>query len=166
MKVDIESKNRLAAFLKFRVDTQYKPSYTFKRFFLSQSPPSSNKLESLYKQLKFNDSCGPTYKRTEAQNVVGSFMALLTSLLYQCFWKLDQNPCRKIQAVVYGTPSPSFARLQLFCFLSPWVAPMLSPGFMVGQEELDGKFHCKQTMVTILSIAIRYETYVPCHQFE
>ena len=49
MKVDIESKNRLAAFLKFLVDMQYKPSYTFNRFFLSQSPPSSNKLLKLCK---------------------------------------------------------------------------------------------------------------------
>ena len=130
MKVEIESKNRSAAFLKFRVDMQYKPSYTFKRFFLSQSPPSSNKLASLYKQLWFNDTCAQLSKRKNHRMLLGISLHLLTSSLYQCFWKLDQNPCRKIQAAVYRTPSPSFAQQQLFCFLSPWVVPMLSPGFM------------------------------------
>jgi len=46
VKVEIESKNKLAAFLKFLVAMQYNPSYTFNLFFLSQSPPSSNKLQS------------------------------------------------------------------------------------------------------------------------
>jgi hypothetical protein len=41
----MESKNKLAAFLKFLVAMQYKASYTFSLFFLSQSPPSSNKLQ-------------------------------------------------------------------------------------------------------------------------
>jgi hypothetical protein len=49
VKVEIESKNRLVAFLKFLVAMQYKPSYTFNRFFLSQSPPSSNNLQSVTK---------------------------------------------------------------------------------------------------------------------
>jgi hypothetical protein len=42
----MESKNKLVAFLKSLVAMQYKPSYTFNLFFLSQSPPSSNKLQS------------------------------------------------------------------------------------------------------------------------
>lgn len=46
VKVEIESKNKLAAFLKFLVAMQYNASYTFNLFFLSQSPPSSNKLQS------------------------------------------------------------------------------------------------------------------------
>jgi hypothetical protein len=45
VKVEMESKNKLAAFLKFLVAMQYKASYTFSLFFLSQSPPSSNKLQ-------------------------------------------------------------------------------------------------------------------------
>jgi hypothetical protein len=42
----MESKNKLVAFLKSLVAIQYKPSYTFNLFFLSQSPPASNKLQS------------------------------------------------------------------------------------------------------------------------
>ena len=52
----MESKNKLAAFLKFLVAMQYKPSYTFNLFFLSQSPPSSNKLQSVKKYtVKYHD---------------------------------------------------------------------------------------------------------------
>jgi hypothetical protein len=53
VKVEIESKNKLAAFLKFLVAMQYNPSYTFNLFFLSQSPPSSNKLQSGETMLDF-----------------------------------------------------------------------------------------------------------------
>jgi hypothetical protein len=54
VKVEIESKNKLAAFLKFLVAMQYKPSYTFNLFFLSQSPPSSNKLQPVKYMVKYH----------------------------------------------------------------------------------------------------------------
>jgi hypothetical protein len=59
VNVEIESKNKLAAFLKFLVAMQYNPSYTFNLFFLSQSPPSSNRLPSgkaIYQYTKFHNT--------------------------------------------------------------------------------------------------------------
>jgi hypothetical protein len=47
INVDKVSRNRFAAVLKSRMDNLYIPSYTLRRLRLSQSPPSSIRLQEL-----------------------------------------------------------------------------------------------------------------------